>query len=491
MPPGTPRVALAGLAALGCAALVLVGSPASEAQPPAPASFCEVYPDAPACASGEASCDTCHTAPPALNLYGADISAALLPGAERPLAESDFLSGLPDALAQVEGRDSDGDGVLNLEEVNAGTSPADAASVPDQTACVDETDDGWFLCGFDADYAFKKVMLDFCGRQPTLAEREAFAAQGDQQAAYHATLDACLDSEYWRGIDGKVWNLANAKIVPQQAVKSGEEAGPIPLGDYDDDYAYWVWTQTDDRDARLVLTGQTFVTARYEGARTVYEEWDRTPTEEVRERGYDRAQMVIAPKRAGLLTHRWFLMSFTMFTGVPRTTAAQAYRAYLGLDIARLEGLDPVQGEPVDYDNKGVAVAECAVCHSTLDPLTYPFSRYEGIGGGNAQEYAYGANRMDGFVDVDGLSVANTPEEGVLFGQTVEDLVEWAHVASNSEAFARSTVRDYWRLLFGEDPRATEMETFVELVDDLSGEHEYRVERMLHDLIDTEAYGAP
>ena len=30
---------------------------------------------------------------------------------------------------------------------------------------------------------------------------------------------------------------------------------------------------------------------------------------------------------------------------------------------------------------KGVTVDECAVCHSTLDPLTYPFSRYEGIGG--------------------------------------------------------------------------------------------------------------
>ena len=75
-------------------------------------------------------------------------------------------------------------------------------------------------------------------------------------------------------------------------------------------------------------------------------------------------------------------MSNTMFTSIPRTTAAQAYRAFLGYDIAKLEGLWPVAGEPADYDNKGVGAPACAGCHATLDPLTYPFSRYEGIGGG-------------------------------------------------------------------------------------------------------------
>jgi hypothetical protein len=485
-----PRsAAAAGVALAGVALLATTTS--VTAQPPAPARFCEVYPDAPACAAGPADCATCHTSPPTLNVYGDDIADALLPGAERPLHEDEFLAGLADALAQVEGLDSDGDLVANLEEIQAGTSPADAGSTPKPTACTDELDDGWDLCGYDPGYAYKKVMLDFCGRSPTLHEREQFADEKSPQTALHAALDACLDSEHWRGRGGRVWSLANAKIAPQQAVKSGVNPGPIPLADYDDDYAYFTWTQTGGRDARLVLTGQTFVTARMQGGVTVYEEWDRTPAEDAALRGEDVAQMVEAPYRAGMLTHRWFLMSFTMFTGVPRTTAAQAYRAYLGHDIARLEGLEPVPDEPVDYDTKGVAAPDCAVCHSTLDPLTYPFSRYEGIGGGRARSYSYGPQRMEGFADVDGLEVVNTPEHGVLFGQTVSDLVEWAEVAANSRDFREATVGDYWALLLGEGPRATELGEYADLVDAFGGAHGYSVDAMLHDLIDTEAYGAP
>jgi hypothetical protein len=192
-----------------------------------------------------------------------------------------------------------------------------------------------------------------------------------------------------------------------------------------------------------------------------------------------------------MLTHRWFLMSNTMFTSVPRTTAAQAYRAYLGYDIALLEGLNDVPGEPVDYDSKGVGEAACAACHATLDPLTYPFSRYEGIGGGQGDSYSYAPNRLNGFTDVDGELVAETPEAGVLFGEPVEDLIQWAAVAANSEAFRRATVLDYWKLLLGEAPRATEQAEFSRLVRDLGGDHGYSVELMLHDLIDMEAYGAP
>ena len=67
---------------------------------------------------------------------------------------------------------------------------------------------------------------------------------------------------------------------------------------------------------------------------------------------------------------------------MPRTTAAQAYRAYLGLDIARSEGLIPPDDEElIDYDEKGITDPKCSVCHTTLDPLSYPFSRYNGISG--------------------------------------------------------------------------------------------------------------
>lgn len=493
MPTGRlpARPLLAG-AALALAALVLL--PPVEARPPAPALFCEVYVDAPACVGGDVGCDTCHTSAPSLNPYGQDLSLHLLVGEERPLHEDLFSAGLGDALAAVEALDSDQDGYGNLAEIEAGSEPGDAASQPAPADCTDLDDqDEWDLCGYDPDYAYKKVMIDFCGRSPTLAERRAFEERSDPSDALHEALDLCLDTEHWRGRGGRVWNLANKKIGPLKAVKAGRDSGPIPLADYDDDYAYFVWTQTDGRDARLVLTGQTFVSAWDRGGVTVYEEWDRSPTQDYEQRGYDRYQAVEKERRAGLLTHRWFLMSNTMFTAVPRTTAAQAYRAFLGYDISRLQGLDPVADEPIDYDDKGVGAAGCIDCHSTLDPLTYPFSRYEGIGGGNPQapSYSYDEDRMDWFVDTDGADVADTPEAGVIFGQPVEDLLEWAQVAANSEAFRRATVLDYWVMLLGEPPRGTEQGQYIALVDALADEHGHSVEAMLHDLVDTEAYGAP
>lgn len=489
--PRPPRRVAWGLAGAAVTVVALLCARPGEAQPPGPTTFCEVYPEAPACAAGEVSCSTCHVAAPSLNAFGADVQAELLPDAPRPLSSDDFTAALPDALAAVEDLDSDGDGVSNLDEILGGSWPADGDSVPAPADCEDEDDDGWELCGYDLDYAYKKVMLDFCGRSPTFAEREAFRAEPARKDALHATLDTCLDSEFWRGIDGRVWNLANRKIGPLQAIKSGKDVGPIPLGDYDDDYAYFVWTQTDDRDARLVLTGQTFVSASYADGVTVYEEWNRTPDEDYALRGYDRYQAVRENRRAGLLTHRWFLVVNTMFTAIPRTTAAQAYRAFLGYEISKLEGLYPVEGEPVDYDGKGVTDPACAQCHSTLDPLAYPFSRYEGIGGGNIEQYSYNARRMEGYTDTDGDFVAETPEAGVLFGQPVADLLEWAQVAANSEAFRKATVADYWKMLLGEPPRATEQAEYAALVAAFAEEHEYRVEPMLHDLIDTEAYGAP
>jgi len=210
-----------------------------------------------------------------------------------------------------------------------------------------------------------------------------------------------------------------------------------------------------------------------------------------------------------MLTTRWFLAKNTMFTPVPRTTAAQAYRAYLGYDIAKMEGLQPVAGEPVDYDRKGVTAEPCAVCHSTLDPLSYPFSRYDGIGGGDEEEISaldleinadgtvngtfgnYASGRLERFVRQEGPQIVETPEAGLLFGQPVANLVEWAEVAANSEPFARKVVLDYWRLLVGEDPQPGDEAEFATLAQRLSSEHEYRVERMLADLIVTEAYGAP
>jgi hypothetical protein len=126
---------------------------------------------------------------------------------------------------------------------------------------------------------------------------------------------------------------------------------------------------------REVLTAQYYV--RRVGP-TRYEQVDGEP---------DVIEFTQPRARAGMLTTGWFAVINTMFTPVPRTTAAQAYRAYLGLDIAKSEGLVEPDAPLVDYDDKGITADGCAGCHRTLDPLAYPFSRYWGIAGGNTGVY--------------------------------------------------------------------------------------------------------
>ncbi len=104
----------------------------------------------------------------------------------------------------------------------------------------------------------------------------------------------------------------------------------------------------------------------------------------------------------------------------------------------------------------------------------------------------YDPNRMERYnPTVDGARVQEVPEAGHLFGQSVANLTEWASVGANHEAFSRATVRDYWRVFVGHDPNVIEEQEFATLVQDFAGEHQYVVERMLHALIRTEAYGVP
>ncbi|NJK89499.1 MAG: hypothetical protein HC923_08925, partial [Myxococcales bacterium] len=250
------------------------------------------------------------------------------------------------------------------------------------------------------------------------------AAAADPWAEVDRQLDACLDSEYWRGRDGVLWRIAHPKIRPLAAIKAGADAGDIPLADYEDDYNLFAYAHSDDRDVRDVLLAR-YLVERIDGPETQYVQVQRNPFEDLGARGFLVAQFVDIPQRAGLLTTRWNLASNTMFTSVPRTTAAQAYRAFLGYDLSKLEGLFPVEGEPIDYDAKDVKRDECSICHSTLDPLTYPFAHYNGIGGGNpgAIPYRNEPGRPARFVDVDGPEVASVPQGGVLFGTPVQDLV--------------------------------------------------------------------
>lgn len=474
----------------GLLAGTLVATPAA-ALPSGPPAFCDAYPDAPTCDGGLPDCGTCHETPPARNLLGLALEPVLLPDEPRPLSPEDFAEALPEALAEIEQLDTDDDGTINLDEWLAGSDAADADSIPGADVCSGDPDKSvwrYDVCQYDARFTLNRVMVDFCGRSPTYAALEAIETEDDPQAIIHQTLDECLQTEYWRGRDGVLWQIAHTKIRPSAALKGGEDGGDIPLGDYEDDYNLFVYTQIDGRDARELLTAQYHV-ERDDQIPTTYTPYTRGPVEDAFERGGEVAQFTPIERRAGMLTTRWNFVTNTMFTAIPRTTAAAAYRSYLGLDIARMEGLQDVAGEPVDHDDKGVDAPECAVCHATLDPLTYPFSRYVGLGGGLPGDYQPG--RMLDYVGQDGLGILATPESGSLFGEPVADLLEWAQVAANSDPFAQATVMDYWAHLLGEPPRPSDTAEFTALWSDFASVHGYRIDDMLHDLIDTEAYSVP
>ncbi len=500
------------------AAAVLAYAPPAGAMPIAPEIFCEAYPDA--CASGIApDCTYCHTTPPAHNAFGVAIEERFTDGLRRPLDDATFERELLAALLAIELDDADQDGFPNVDEIRAGSLPGDPKSTPGDTPatrCPEsaEANGGYDTCRYQPSYVFRKVHQDFCGYTPDLDEMRAFAEDSDPMAAIDRALDTCLLSDFWRGRDGVLWILASPKITPLGIVKSGEDQGLFAIADYYDDYNLYAYAQTDNHDAREVLTAQFIV--RYDpGPPIRYVREDRTSEEDVAARGIDRAQLVDTDRRAGMLTTRWTLFYHTMFSTMPRTTAAQMYRSYLGLDIAKLEGLYPVAGEPVDYDDRGVGGQGCRDCHSTLDPLAYPFSRYEGIllalsniGENGISDGASGFDALYGDtgatltylpdrleqIAAAGLEVSTVvgaPASGSIFGQPVNDLREWARVAADSSAFARATVLEYWRYALGSPPDPAELPEFDQLWKRFPDEHAYGVERMLHDLIRTEAYGVP
>jgi hypothetical protein len=102
---------------------------------------------------------------------------------------------------------------------------------------------------------------------------------------------------------------------------------------------------------------------------------------------------------------------------------------------------------------------------------------------------------MNGFVRTDGPRVVETPEHGILLGKPVKDLLEWGQVAANSDPFAKKVVLDYWTVLVGRPPEAQPDDNaeYTQLWRGLKDKavYDYRVEKMLHGLIFTNAYGRP
>lgn len=482
-------------------ALVTPAGTTALAKPSATGLFCEASPESPACSGSAISCTYCHQAvPPALNPFGADISAWIYNQNTIFPDNSDTMKAV---LGGVESLDSDNDGVLNRDEIAAGSLPGNKDAAPVYSGCSEAN------CGSDPSVIYKRIWLGVCGEPASFDDVEAFRAlaPADQQAKLTTTLDDCLDSENWIGKDGVVWEIGHYKIRPVGSVKFGEDAGLIPIVDYYNDYEIFVWTQTDDHDARDILLADYTVTRNIIGGRTIYNKDEPS-------RMFD-GQIMQPEYRIGLLTTFWNMGFYLNYTAVARVLVAQAFNAYLGINLSLMQGINPPPVEESrfkDYDLKGVEKPECARCHTTIDPLAYPFRNYNGLTGTsqvlagqnaegltnlanlgdeeNLTPLSYAKPRMD-FLDQKYPGIKDMPEAGYIFGKRVENLREWAEVLVNSDQFAANTVKDYWKVLIGSEPAADQMTEFRKLWTEFKTKHNFRVEAMLHDMIRTNAFARP
>lgn len=434
----------------------------SLAKPTAPAIVCATFPDSAACVGRVAECSTCHTStdPAAWNAYGLDVGDAL---------EGEFEADLPRVLLSLQAIDSDQDALTNQQEWAMGTNPGE-----DDAEAVCTPPDPESAAGYDLELARRRIGVLYCGRSPSYAQMQEFRAGGAdasiQTQRLHDALSECLASDYWR--DEGLARIADELIRPVSSVGQDSTIG-IKLADYGFDYRLFSWVLTGDRDARELLTADYHVVADAAGELSVVEGT-------VDAKDGDGDQPLEVSRRAGMITTKWFLVINTMFSSLPRTTAAQAYRAYLGQDLALQQGILPVAAEPADVDDKGVDAAACAQCHSTLDPLSYAFASYEGIQGGST-----------------GLFVPNRPSREIagwqdnqswLLGQPVDSVVEWAEVASQSDLFLRNLATLLFRHAIGRRPGPADepalQEAFLAMRED-----GYSANKLIHRLILLPAFG--
>ena len=367
-------------------------------------------------------------------------------------------------------------GIDNLTEILAGSLPGFDSSVEQE--CGEQTlfDNPWYRVGeFDPAFAFKRVTLDFCGRSPRYEERQAFDAQGDPLAALTAQLSACLRSPYWQEVLVEVGAPVVRPVGPATDVNV--------LGNWAWDLRLFRWAMSGDRDAGELLTADYYVIEDPPlSGRLVTIDEPRSEFEAY-------AQPLAAGDRFGLITTRYSLAMNIMFAPVPRTLASHVYRELLGVDIARSQGLFPVDESdgaydwpaPADVDEKGVWQEGCAGCHSTLDPLSYPWARYNGIDLDGGTTGAYLPDRATDVMPT---------TEGAIFGQPISTPEEWVAVAVESDAFSRRLVSILWGYLFRRPPLSCEQDEFEALRSDFH-DGGRNIEAMLHRLVVTDAYGAP
>lgn len=470
---------LLALAGVGVASASF--APEARARPTAPRVFCETYADAPECMGRSITCNKCHlsTQPVAWNSYGAALMGALGGAA--------FDDNLASALVSVEDEDSDGDGLSNREEIELGTDPGDPLSQWMPRPTPEGVDNPSYAIGeYDPAYAYKRVAVLFCGASPSYEESKKFAELdgGAQMEAIHDKLSGCLESDFW--IDEALASLAHPKIRPVKAYGPDTDVQiggyKITLADYKWDYRLWQYILSGDRDARELLT------ATYHIGLDAAGEWQRIegtiPNGPMK---FGGGQLLAPQHRAGMLTTQWNLFLNIMFAAIPRVVAGHAYREYLGLDISLNEGIMPVAGEPLDLDLKGVDAPACAQCHSTLDPLSYAFSYYEGIDLKHLDRTGqYRAERP--MERIPGWAEAQPGF--VVLDQKVDNLVDLAREMANSREFQRNLAHTFFVYTIGHSPLPDELDEFDAVWTAMPTDG-YSANRLLHRIVDTDAFGIP
>jgi hypothetical protein len=487
--------------------LCLLWSPTDVAAiPSAPAVVCEKWPDIHDCQGAMPQCSMCHTTTSGqvgwntfgYQFFGADTSGCS--GENRWACIRDcfdpHLRAQLDAIAAAPG-DSDGDCVDDVTELLLGTDPVDADEhpwAPFVPADPAGEENSYYAVGaHDWRFAYRRVKATFCGLSPTYDEVQALEAMSgtERQIATHEALDTCLSSAYWLLL--ALPRMADARIRPIKEVSADGSGQVARLGDYNDDYLLFSWALSGDHDARELLLADHHV--RLNPSSTV--PGDVLLPYDGPGPGPSPSQPLDKAHRAGMITTQWFMIVNTMFSEVPRTSAAHAMRSYLGMDIAKSEGMDPIAGEPLDVDNKGVEAEPCSHCHSTLDPLSYAFAEYEGIALGGGDNGSYDPARADAIFEAAGLSDAERPLPA-LFGETIaweqstgSPLVAWAELAANSDAFKRTIASMLFTYALGRDPAPDEAAEFTDWWTQWGLDDGYSANELLHDLIDLQAFGAP
>lgn len=454
----------------------LAFSDGAGARPTAPDAFCAAAPQSPLCQGQVVACSTCHAGPPALNPFGVDVAVALP-------RDTPFEAGLALAIDHVGTLDSDADGTDNLEEITLGTLPADPFSVPTPLAPAAGDNPFYALDTWDAALALRRVAITYCGESPTKADLDALEDAADPRAAVHAALDACLQSAFWR--TEALPRLADPRIEPDAF--AGADADDT-LADYRWDYRLFVHALTDGRDARDLLLADYHIAEDGSRIHAIVPRPEPQYDATLGKLWSGGGQPVPREHRAGMLTTQWFLAMNTMFSQLPRTTAAQAYRAYLGQDIAQGEGIHPVAGEPRDVDQKGVDAPACAACHSTLDPLAYAFSAYNGLDALTSDRFdeIFAANTIGAYAP------ERTPWDrtSTIMHTPVHSVRAWAEVAAGTEAFRRTLATMFFQHMFDDAPLAHEFHAFRTAYERLR-DTGHSADALLHDLVDTDAFGRP